>query len=116
MSQRHDVLRMLRAAGPVGVHTFDLRKNFIGNPSQRIAELEAEGHVIRHTRERLRGSAVGTRYVLVEDVASRATQPPVGGPETGSVAEGGPSALALDVTSTKPRPQCAIFDDWDEAA
>ena len=113
MSQRQDVLRMLRAAGPVGVHTFELRAAYVGNPSQRVSELEDEGHVIRHTRERLRGSAVGTRYVLVTDAVSRAAQSTAGSPEQGSAVAGVDApALALDITSG---PQCAIFD-WDEAA
>jgi hypothetical protein len=47
-----------------------LRGQFIGNPSQRIAELEALGHPISHTRERLHGQATGTRYRLVSGAAS----------------------------------------------
>jgi hypothetical protein len=65
MTQRDTVLGILQAAGSRGVHTFELRGQYIGNPSQRIAELEALGHRITHTRERLHGQATGTRYRLV---------------------------------------------------
>ncbi|PTL55778.1 helix-turn-helix domain-containing protein [Paraconexibacter algicola] len=65
MSQRDDVLRALRDAGPRGVHTFELRAAYIGNPSQRIAELEEIGHTISRTPEALNGKARGTRYRLV---------------------------------------------------
>lgn len=65
MTQRQKVLRLLKDAGRVGVHTFELRAEYIGNPSQRIAELEADGYVIRHTRERLHGKSRGSRYTLI---------------------------------------------------
>lgn len=61
------VLRELRFAGPKGVHTFELRRMFIGNPSQRIAELEALGYEVSRTREKLHGDAFGSRYVLVSE-------------------------------------------------
>lgn len=68
MSQADNVLSVLRARGHAGVHTFELRGLFIGNPSQRIADLEARGHVIRHSaKERLHGKALGVRYTLVVD-------------------------------------------------
>lgn len=56
---------MLRDAGPLGVHTFEMRKAFIGNPSQRINELEDEGFVIDKRREKLHGTATGSRYTLL---------------------------------------------------
>lgn len=80
MTQREQVLQLLREVGPRGIHTFELRARYIGNPSQRIAELEAEGHRITHTRERLNGHAIGTRYRLQSS--------------TGPVSLGGPSMIA----------------------
>lgn len=63
--QRRRLLRMLRAAGPRGVHTFDARRAFIGNPSERRSELERDGYVIRvGPRERLNGRSYGVRYFL----------------------------------------------------
>jgi hypothetical protein len=41
---------------------------YIGNPSERIADLERLGHLVSATRERLAGEAFGTRYRLVRDV------------------------------------------------
>jgi hypothetical protein len=68
MSAQHEtVLQILRDAGKRGIHTFELRREYIGNPSQRIAELEARGHIISSTRERLNGDAWGARYVLERD-------------------------------------------------
>lgn len=71
MSQRDRVLKMLRTAGARGVHTVDLRKAYVANPSQRIAELEAEGHTITHARERSPyGDSNGCRYTLSEAAGS----------------------------------------------
>jgi hypothetical protein len=76
-TQADTVLAMLRSRGTRGVHTFELRRQYIGNPSQRIAELEARGHRITHTREKLNGTATGTRYVLTVDAdSSGAAVPP----------------------------------------
>jgi hypothetical protein len=59
---------MLRHAGGRGVHTFEMRAAFIGNPSERIARLERRGHRIRVSeRERLNGGAYGVRYFLETD-------------------------------------------------
>ncbi len=61
------VLIALRAH-PEGVHSHALRRiGITGNPSQRVAELEAEGFEIEHRREN-RGKRPGMRYVLVRDV------------------------------------------------
>lgn len=69
MSQRDDVLRMLRDAGPAGVHTTDLRRAYVGNPSQRVADLEERGYIISHERERSPyGTSMGTRYRLVREL------------------------------------------------
>lgn len=109
MTQRQQVLQLLREVGPRGIHTFELRARYIGNPSQRVAELEAEGHHITHQRERLNGQAVGTRYRLVESpVATDGTRgitPTLGGPRAGE-----PQPL---VPSTPSQPRLAVFDeDW----
>lgn len=67
-TQAEQVLAMLRKAGAHGVHTFELRREFIGNPSQRIAELRDRGHGIRVSeRERLHGRSLGVRYFLEYD-------------------------------------------------
>jgi hypothetical protein len=71
MSQQARVLQCLRDAGGRGIHTFELRNAYIANPSQRINELEALGHVIRHERERLHGQAFGVRYTLIKDAGIR---------------------------------------------
>lgn len=66
--QQKKVLRMLKDAASRGVHTFELRAECIANPSQRVTELEKKyGCVITHNRERLRGQAYGTRYVLISE-------------------------------------------------
>lgn len=80
------VLHLLEHAGPRGVHTFELRSRFIGNPSQRVAELEAAGHTIAHRRERLRGDAVGSRYTLVAGPSVRTVgdKPSVPGSHAGA--------------------------------
>lgn len=69
MKQSHVVLGLLRERGSRGVHTFELRgQYFIGNPSERIRELEAEGFVIDASRERpAPDRAMGARYVLVSE-------------------------------------------------
>lgn len=67
------VYRCLKLRGPAGVHTFELRRRFIGNPSQRIADLENQGYRIKHgEREQLNGQAYGTRYWLAEYVEEMA--------------------------------------------
>lgn len=69
MTQDDIVLTVLRQRGERGLHTFEIRGLYIGNPSQRIAKLEARGHVIEHgPRERLYGKHQGTRYWLRKDV------------------------------------------------
>lgn len=114
MTQRQRVLEALIAAGSRGVHTFELRQAFIGNPSQRIADLEAEGYVITHTRERLHGTAIGTRYRLVAGARTASGAGSVGGPEQG---EANPApTLALDLEVTPSKPQSAIFGYEADAA
>jgi hypothetical protein len=68
MTQADNVLSVLRQRGARGVHTHELRGLFIANPSQRIAELKARGHVISTSaRVPLHGRALGVRYTLVVD-------------------------------------------------
>ena len=101
MTQRDVVLKALRDAGTRGVHTFELRAAYIGNPSQRIAELEAAGYVISHTRERLHGRAMGTRYRLVESVSG----------ETPAGHQSPTPTPAVEPTLFDTGPRNAIFDE-----
>lgn len=84
------VLHLLEHAGGRGIHTFELRRLFVGNPSQRVAELEAQGHTIRHRRERLNGAATGTRYTLLPGLAASTmtVEAPVGVALMGGVVVG----------------------------
>jgi hypothetical protein len=69
MNQRAYVLQRLRESGSAGIHTFQLRGEYIGNPSERVRELVADGYGISATRERpAPGRALGVRYVLTSDV------------------------------------------------
>lgn len=81
MSQTDNVLALLRDRGTIGAHTFELRARYVGNPSQRIADLEARGHRFTRSREKLHGNATGTRYVLVVD-ADATKAPETDAPET----------------------------------
>jgi len=77
--QKEIVARLLRQAGKRGVHTFELRQAYISNPSERIADLERAGWIIKHSgRELLHGTAEGCRYVKVSepDVERTASTPP----------------------------------------
>ena len=96
------VLRELRNAGPRGVHTFELRRMFIGNPSQRIAELEQKGYRITSTREKLHGRAVGSRYVLQDA--------PV------AVEQVREDVRLCSEAALRPAPRNAIFDDPEDWA
>lgn len=73
-SQCTTLLEQLRANGPRGIHSLDLRRDHgVGNPSQRIADLEALGHVISSERERFHTGAMGCRYRLVTDAGGTGT-------------------------------------------
>lgn len=64
-----DAKRMLALleAHPRGVHSHELRRLGIsGNPSQRAADLEAQGHEIERKRE-FRNGRNGTLYKLVRN-------------------------------------------------
>lgn len=68
------VLAVLRQRGDRGLHSHEIRGLYIANPSERIRELEALGHVIsKGKRERLNGKAYGKRYRLVMDADRPAT-------------------------------------------
>lgn len=65
MSQTRTLYRLLKAAGPRGVHSLDLRREHqMGDPSRRIADLEEKGYRIRHIPQK-RGKTNGTRYILL---------------------------------------------------
>jgi hypothetical protein len=66
-SQKDRVAHLLRANGSRGVHTHELRADFIANPSERIRDLKKLGWVIDCKPERLHGTAVGTRYVKISE-------------------------------------------------
>ena len=57
--------RLLKALKELdSLHTFDIREELrIGNPSERITDLENRGWAITHAREK-RGDSWGTRYTL----------------------------------------------------
>lgn len=106
MSQRATVARLLEERGEQGVHTFELRRMFIGNPSERIAELEREGWAISSTREKLNGEAYGTRYRVEATVSTPESAPRASG--SGHVAGGGLGSDRLFTPSSRPH--------YDEAA
>lgn len=115
------VLDRLRRRGDRGLHTFEMYGMCIANPSQRIAELELDGHVIAANRERFKpGHAVGARYILVRDagvagVDDRDAPAHAGGP---TAPTDGPETLPLSsglgqlfpIAAHAPRPH------YDEAA
>ena len=64
------LLTALRARGPVGIHSHEIRRLGIsGNPSQRVKELEEDGHQIEHRREH-KGRRPGVRYRLLADAGA----------------------------------------------
>lgn len=128
-------LRMLRAAGDKGVHTFEMRRAFIGNPSQRRQELLDRGCRLRvGEREKLHGRAQGVRYFLEYEpdgigsasspgpVSREAGHIPVGpaGPDPSSARITSPPAAGtgpdenagalFDMPAQEPRPANAIQD------
>jgi len=64
VTQRDHVLALLRAAGPDGVHSFELLAAGLPRAAARIVELRQAGHVIVSKPERLSGGARGCRYRL----------------------------------------------------
>jgi hypothetical protein len=69
------LLNLLRERGPIGVHTYELRREHgIGNPSQRRADLEKLGHRITRNREH-HGRTPGSRYRLTDDANPRLGSP-----------------------------------------
>ena len=57
--QARKVLRHLKAAGAEGVHSRELRADFIADPPSRICELRRSGYDILRKKE-----GNGTRYIL----------------------------------------------------
>jgi hypothetical protein len=103
MRQKDTTLQMLRAAGERGVHTFEMRRAFIGNPSQRIAELIEDGHgITTGPKERLNGEAMGVRYFLVHDAAATPAPAAAADPDE----QGALFAM----------PSPAVRSHWEEAA
>lgn len=117
--QHETVLRMLREAGSRGVHSSDIYRVFITNPSERIRKLESLGALIDHSDERpAPDRAMGTRYVLTRDIpaASRVTtasERPTGATPTSSA----PAVPALFPEDPIVRAGLgAINDNWDQEA
>lgn len=67
-SQWQQVHAWLKAAGPEGVHTFQMRAALVGNPSERMRQLDEHGIAWRGRDEKYQGDAKGTRFWL-EDMA-----------------------------------------------
>lgn len=66
------LLIALQARGPKGIYSHEIRKLGIsGNPSQRVADLEALGYEIDHRREH-KGRRPGVRYTLTAEPQSLA--------------------------------------------
>ena len=78
MSQRDQVLAMLKAAGPAGVHSFELLQAGLPRAAARIVELRQAGFVIDSKRERLNGEARGCRYRLLPALTEIRVAPAAG--------------------------------------
>ena len=73
MNQRDQVLAMLKAAGPAGVHSFELLQAGLPRAAARVDELREAGFVIDSQPERLNGDARGYRYRLLDPPATPIT-------------------------------------------
>lgn len=72
VTQTDRFLEMLLAARERGVHTFEMRDDKIGNPSQRMADLRKRGFtIVVGPKERLRGPNMGVRYWLADYAPAR---------------------------------------------
>ncbi len=70
------VLDQARANRSTGIFSLNLRREHnIGNPSQRIADLEALGHKFRKERERAASGTWGTRWWLLTDAGGDGSVP-----------------------------------------
>jgi hypothetical protein len=110
-SQWQIVLGMLQTAGENGVHSVDIRREYIANPSQRIIELENRGHAIRAVPEKSPyGPSFGKRYFLagVSGVASTPVKDTDGADS--KTAEAAPETPVLFDLQRTP------FDPFGEAA
>lgn len=69
VTQCDDLVRALREAGAFGVHTCEMRAVLgIGNPSQRLSELEEEGFVLRSDWQPFgRNQTRGKRFWLIAE-------------------------------------------------
>lgn len=100
MTQRDQILQMLRDAGDRGLHSFELYEARLPRAAARIAELREAGFTITSTRERYRGQAEGVRYRLVE--------------ATHQVARVEPSLLGEDRLGGRSFPSAVA--GWEDAA
>lgn len=80
-TDRDRLWESLRYHRHVGLHTFDIRSRMcIGNPSQRIAELEEQHGVTIPRRREKRGRRMGVRYFHPDhapaDLGVEASVPP----------------------------------------
>ena len=124
MSQRDQVAHVLRVRGDQGVHSFELRKAYIGNPSERISDLERAGWSIQHKRERGEGGAIGTRYVMLSEPdvdVDRASSPPIapGGPSeciTDRSSAAGPVSTDTLFGMPRVKPALSPYDPMSDAA
>jgi len=126
LTQKDRLLAALKTAGPVGLHSFDGKwgELRLSNVSQRVAELEADGHRIDHKREK-RGDSTGTRYTLIEHANAQPRPVPLLEPSTSTSAGGGiatasPSAQAADggdprADAPSPADFAPLFDAEDGA-
>lgn len=134
MSDRLRVLDALREAEDGGVHSHDIRvRGLSGNPSQRIAELEAEGHEITIIREN-RGKRPGARYFLTKFLRDTGVAA-LGGPPSGRRSDSGAAASGPTQARENARgseslegqdggalfslheePKSAALSDWEDEA
>lgn len=106
LSQTDRLLAMLRAGS---VTTTELRHAGLGNPSERVRELEARGHVIRHRDEVHQRGHRQTRYDLAETVE----EPPMYTHEHGQE-ERGPVVLAFSIEDPAARVALAAAFDYSD--
>ena len=104
-SQADRLLAMLRAGS---VTTTELRHAGIGNPSERVRELEARGFVIRHRDETHPRGHRQTRYDLAESVE----EPPMFTHVHGSGS--GPVVLAFSIEDPAARVALAAAFDYSD--
>jgi hypothetical protein len=98
------LLAALKAAGPRGLHSHDIRRQGLsGNPSQRVTELQARGFAVSSTREN-RGKRPGARYIYNGTAGVDAGKCSVSGPGHSGSSLTGVLADTASVDSGGPRP------------